>query len=210
MRAIARLYVEKGEDAFTEEEYQLLGRVVPPENLLCYDPVMADGIKANFSQGLPVLLENKGEYLKFWLKKGMQYPGVYLSSLLYNTYQAWYPWTITMDKTGVRYFDTTWNDENGAPGNPNLYEFYREIRWGKYADWIGVRLLFSTGTMVWLVLVAWFYCIWKKEKPAILGFLLIILVCSTNLLGPVSDVRYYLILFYLLPICLAVLSAGKS
>ena len=207
---IARLYVEKGEDAFTEEEYQLLGRVVPPENLLCYDPVMADGIKANFSQGLPVLLENKGEYLRFWLKKGMQYPGVYLSSLLYNTYQAWYPWTITMDKTGVRYFDTTWNDENGAPGNPNLYEFYREIRWGKYADWIGVRLLFSTGTMVWLVLVAWFYCIWKKEKPAILGFLLIILVCSTNLLGPVSDVRYYLILFYLLPICLAVLSAGKS
>ena len=47
---IARLYVEKGEDAFTEEEYQLLGRVVPPENLLCYDPVMADGIKANFTE----------------------------------------------------------------------------------------------------------------------------------------------------------------
>lgn len=47
---IARLYVEKGEDAFTEEEYQLLGRGVPPENLLCYDPVMADGIKANFTE----------------------------------------------------------------------------------------------------------------------------------------------------------------
>ena len=44
--------------------------------------------------------------------------------------------------------------------------------------------------------------IWKKIVTALL---LVLLVCVTCMFGPVSDLRYYLILFYLFPVEIALL-----
>lgn len=209
-QAMARLCNEKGEEAFTEEEYALLSAIVPPESLSYYDPVMADGVKANFNPGLETLLENKGDYIKLWVKKGIEYPDVFLESILYNTYQAWYPGTMIMDHSGVRYFDVTdWDDEYAKPNWQGLYDYYKDVRWGEYAKYPVVRLLFAIGTMFWITIITWFYSIWRKDKTAILALLLVLLVCGTNFLGPVSDVRYYLILFYVVPVCLGLMLERK-
>ncbi len=203
---IARLYTEKGKDAFTEEEYALLSEIVDPESLSCYDPVMGDHTKANFNPGLETLKNNICEYFILWLKKGLQYPKVYIESFLYNTYQAWYPGTAITEQRGVRYFDITgWQNEYGTPHWQGLYDFYQRIRYGSYTKYPVIRLFYCTGFMFWLCLITWFYGIWKKDKYIITALLFVLLVCATILCGPVMDIRYFLILFYLFPVCLGIM-----
>lgn len=208
---IARLYTLEGKDAFTEEEYALLSEVIEPDALFCYDPVMGDHTKANFNPGLETIMNNKLEYLTFWLKKGLEYPKIYLDAILYNTYQAWYPGTQITEARGVRYFDVTgWSDKYGTPHWQGLFDFYIDIRWGAYIQYPVIRLFFSTGAMFWMTVIAWFYGIWRKDKGIIAALLLVLLVCGTTFLGPVSDVRYYLILFYLMPVCLGLMLQKKN
>ena len=206
---IARLYVEEGKSAFTEEEYDLLSQIIPPDALSCYDPVMGDHTKSNFYPGLETLLSHKGKYIGLWIKKGLEYPQIYLDSFLYNTYQAWYPWTTHKEYRYNRYFDiTSWQNEYGHPNWQSLFDYYKGVSTDSYAQYPVLRLLFSTGTMFWATLIAFFYCIWRKKTPAILALLLVLLVCATSFLGPVADVRYYLILFYMLPVCISFFLRG--
>ncbi len=203
---IARLYTEEGKSAFTEEEYALLSEVIDPQALFCYDPVMADHTKSNFNPGLEIIMNNKWDYLILWLKKGFQYPQIYLDALLYNTYQAWYPGTSVTEAIGPRYFMITeWQDEYGTPRWQGLYDFYESIRYNAHTNFPILRLFLSTGAMFWVCIITWFYGIWKKDKSVIATLLLVLLVCGTTFLGPVSDVRYYLILFYLMPLCLGLM-----
>ena len=203
---IARLYTEEGEDAFTEEEYALLCEIIIPEALYCYDPVMGDHTKANFNPGLETLKQNKWDYFVLWLKKGLEYPQIYIESFLYNTYQAWYPGTSITEQRGVRYFDVTgWQDEYGTPHWQGLFDFYRDIRYGSYTKYPVIRLFFSIGAMFWVCIITLFYGIWKKDKSVIAALLLVLLVCATLFCGPVMDVRYFLFLFYLFPVCLGIM-----
>ncbi len=203
----ARLYVEKGESAFSREEQELLYAAIEPSMLETYDPMIADSIKYAFWRHLGALTENKWEYLSFWARKGIQYPRIYLDSFLDNTYQAWYPGTLLKDKKGYRYFDITdWQEEYGTPYFPWLYDFYRSIYLdASYRRYPVIRLFFSIGAMLWAALITWFYGLWKKDGTICWTLLLVLLVCFTFFGGPVSDLRYYLILFYLFPVCLAFL-----
>lgn len=203
---IARLYTIEGADAFTDEEYAMLSDIIPPQSLLLYDPAMADPIKANFNPGLETLKENAGDYLLLWLKKGLEYPKIYIDSFLYNTYQAWYPGTTVMEQKGVRYFYITdWQEEYGTPNWQGLYDFYQGVTYGSYTKYPVFRLFFATGTMFWISVIAIFYSLWKKDKSTTMALLLNLLVCATSFCGPVSDVRYYLILFYLAPVCFSLM-----
>ncbi len=199
---MARLYTQVGKEAFSQEEYALFCEVIDPETLSCYDPAMGDYTKSSFFPGLQTIMEHKWDYFILWAKKGLAYPKIYIDSFLYNTYQVWYPATLVTEQKGVRYFDiTAWQHEYGAPNWQGLFDFYEGIRFGSYAKWPLVRMLFSTGTMFEMMLITIFYSVWKKDKSMFTALLLILLVCGTSLCGPVSDVRYYLILFYLFPVC---------
>ncbi len=203
---IARLYNLKGADAFTSEEYALLSKAIPPEALCTYDPVMADYTKSQFSAGLETIMKNKWDYLNLWVQKGLEYPDIYIDSFLFNTYQAWYPFTILTDMNGPRYFDTS---AYSAPHWQGLYDFYEDIRYCGYVKYPIIRLFFSIGTMFWVTLIALFYAIWKKDRICSSALLLVLLVCTTAFFGPVSDVRYYLILFYMFPVSLGIMLPNK-
>ncbi len=208
---LARLYIDKGPGAFTPEELELLYNAIDEEMIYTYDPIIADNIKTSFWLHMDTIMDNKGTYLGLWFKKLVQNPGTYVSSFLDNTYQAWYPGTVLQDHAGYRYFDITdWQAEYGRPAFPALYEFYKGIRFCSYRDIPVVRLLFSTGAMFWLCIIAWFYALWSNKKGGIHAMLLALLSAATSLMGPVSDVRYYLILFYLLPVCLAMFLGCKK
>lgn len=208
---IARLYNEVGPEAFTEEEYELLSTLLPPDALYYYDPVMGDYTKANFSVGIETLKANPWPYVGLWLKKGLEYPQIYLESILYNTYQAWYPGTQVLERRRIRYFDISdWQYQYGAPHWQGLFTFYEKIHHGEYIGWPVVRLLFATGTMFWGAIITWFYGMWRRDKGVILTYLFVILTCGTTFLGPVSDVRYYLQLFYLFPVGIAIMFSIKK
>ncbi len=73
-----------------------------------------------------------------------------------------------------------------------------------------VRLLFSIGFMFWTVLAAWFYGLWKKDRGILAALGLVLCVCVTNLAGPVSDVRYYLLAFYAFPLCVGIFAGTRA
>lgn len=204
---IARLYVEEGESAFNDEEQEILYAAIEPSMLLTYDPIISDSIKYAFWRHLDVMKENMWEYISLWARKGLQYPKIYLDSFLDNTYQAWYPGTMLKDQNGYRYFDITdWMEDYGQPHLPWLYNYYKSIYFdGSYQKYPVLRLFFSIGAMMWMTIITWFYGLWKKDKNIFKTLSLILLVCFTLLFGPVSDVRYYLILFCIFPVCLAFL-----
>lgn len=213
LQQIARLYVDEGEGAFTDRELELLDSLVNRDMLGNYDPFISDEIKYAFWRNIDVMMERKWEFARLWAKKGLEYPDVYLASFLDNTYQAWYPWTVVIEGDGYRrYFHVPdWRETDGTPLFPALYDFYRNLNDEfSYAKIPFLRLFFTTGAMFWVAIIAWFYGLWRKDRGILAAMGLTLWVSATSLCGPVSDVRYYLILFYMMPICLGFLFPQTS
>ena len=201
IQQIARVYKEKGEEAFDSEELELLDESINREQLSQYDPFLADSVK-NYVNG-EILFQNKEKYLQLWIRKGWQYPGCYLRAFLDNTYQAWYPGTSVVDDPDgdIYYFDFEGrNVLEMQTISPRLTEFYRKISLEYYYQKIPViRLLFATGTYFWLAVILFFYGIRRRRAEIWNSWLLVLALCLTVFLGPISLVRYYLLLFYAAP-----------
>jgi len=213
IQQIARVYWEYGESAFSEEELELIYYGISADELLNYNPFLSDDIKNNFDY--EIVRNREFEYLRLWLSKGFQYPKTYLESFLDNTYQAWYPGTSIYTKPGdveTYYFDMSMRAGGERETKaPNLLEFYQKIATGYYYQKIPVvRLLFSIGAMFWLHLFAFGYAIYQRNKPLVMAMLMALLCCATALLGPVSLVRYYLVLFYGFPVSIGFLFVRQS
>jgi len=213
LQQVARVYVQEGLGAFTQEELKLIDAAATEELLLNYNPFSSDNIKNYIDFG--VITDRKWEYLQLWLTKGMQYPAAYLMSFLENTYQAWYPGTSILcspQEEATYYFHC----ENLAAVPiqskiPQIYDFYWRISYeSSYQKYPLIRLLFSIGAMLWAAFFTEFYGIWSGRKEIIHPQLLVLLICFTVFLGPVSLVRYYLVLFYGLPVSVAFLTDGKN
>ncbi len=208
IQQVARVYYDYGEEAFTSEELDMLYEGITAEALRNYNPFLSDNIKNSFDY--EVLLHHKREFLMLWLEKGMAYPKAYLCSFLDNTYQAWYPGTSIYDTPYGG--DTYYFDMDMCPGGehdskaPKLLAFYERIATGYYYQKIPVlRLFFSIGFMFWVALFCLFYGMSQKNKALMIATLASVLCCVTALLGPISLVRYYLILFYGFPVSLGFL-----
>ena len=149
------------------------------------------------------LLQNKLEYLRLWFRKGWQYPGCYLRAFLDNTYQAWYPGTSVVDDPDgdIYYFDFEGrNVLEMKTISSRLTEFYRKISLEYYYQKIPViRALFAIGTYFWLAVILFFYGIRRRRAEIWNSWLLVLALCLTVFLGPISLVRYYLLLFYAAP-----------
>lgn len=201
LQQIARVYTDEGETAFDSEELQLLDQIMDREQWSQYDPFLADRIK-NYVKN-EELLQNKWEYLRLWFRKGWQYPGCYLSAFLDNTYQAWYPGTSIVDDPDgdIYYFDFEGrNVMEMKTISPWLTEFYRKISLEYYYQKIPViRALFAIGTYFWLAVILFFYGIRQRRAEIWNSWLLVLALCLTVFLGPISLVRYYLLLFYTAP-----------
>ncbi|RGF33115.1 hypothetical protein DW081_05235 [Clostridium sp. AF46-9NS] len=135
--------------------------------------------------------------------KGWQYPGCYLRAFLDNTYQAWYPGTSVVDDPDgdIYYFDFEGrNVLEMKTISSRLTEFYRKISLEYYYQKIPViRALFAIGTYFWLAVILFFYGIRRRRAEIWNSWLLVLALCLTVFLGPISLVRYYLLLFYVAP-----------
>ena len=132
-----------------------------------------------------------------------------------NTYQAWYPWTVVTDSVNppeIYYFDTEMQGGTVRfSKNEKLLAFYKGIAERcSYRRLPVIRLFFSTGAMLWIVLTLLFYGIYRKDGRMVWPMLLLLAYCATSMLGPVALVRYYLVLFYALPFCIMLLCVKRE
>lgn len=208
MQQLAKVYNEHGAEAFTEEELELIYEGISKEQLLDYNPFLSDHIKNYFDYN--VIAANKGAFLTMWLDKGLKYPWTYIKAFLYNTYQAWYPGTFIYSRPGsteTYYFDM--NMHVGAERDTKNYDllvFCQQIGTEpKYQRIPIVRMLFSVGAMLWVTMFTFCFGIYRRNQPLVLAKGLVLLCCATVFLGPISLVRYYLVLFFGFPVSIGFL-----
>jgi len=165
--------------------------------------------------------KHRTEAIKMWIDVGLRYPQDYLNAFLVSTYQAWYPFTdITgYNSTGMNGYDTkTCYFACAVEGPaklesilPGMYDFMWNISRAVSLYQIPViGLLFTIGFMMWVFVYTFGYSIFTGNRGGLSILLFELLILLTNFLGPMTLVRYYLILFYMFPVCLGLLFYKRS
>lgn len=219
IQQLARAY-KYNRDAFEEEDIVTLYEILPEEALKLYNPKLSDAVKYNFQNA--AYEENKLKYSRLWIKIGLKKPLTYINAWLVNTYGLWYPDTVVDVYRGNNKFTFVYEDssyfeyETEQPGFreskiPWLDELYRKMSLEIAKEKIPlVSMLFSPGFMFWCYVFAFSYAVYRKKYYVLPPYLMIFLVWLTMLLGPTYLVRYALILWFALPLFIALTWEGKK
>lgn len=213
---MARVYNERI-DLLTVEEIEQLETFYNKEYLSWYLPKLADHVKNNLNEYQ--YSTNKAAYYKLWLSIGLKAPSEYVNAFLMTTYGYWYPWASldgyrgylgmegTILEDAENYYFGYVTEEPGERHSfiPVLDRFYFWLSTvNLHHRWPVLSLLFSPGAMFWVYLIAGAYYMHTHKKVWEIPFILIGLIWLTIQLGPISLVRYVLILFFGLPFILSI------
>lgn len=205
---MARVY--NTSDTISEEEKEVLYKYLSKEALERYVPKVSDGVKISFNN--QAFAEDKGGFLKLWLKWGAENPFTYMNAWFMTSYGFWYPDTVIDVYRGNTVFTYTYEDssyfgyEVEQPGHreskiPWLDELYRKMSLEIFQQKVPVlSMLFSPGALFWcMMFLLGGLCYWGRWKRC-LPFLLPVLVWLTVILGPTYLVRYVVFLWCMVPL----------
>lgn len=176
-----------------------------------YVPQNADPAKGN----LLVRYANMREFLAFWMKMGLRYPGCYLDAVLANTRQMWYP-GVVLDGYTVRgmfpayeknyFYFGKYIEEIGSRLNllPRVFAFYESIGLRISFERIPiVSMFFSIGFQFWMLLGSVFYVAYRKAYNLFwpLAIAMVYAICCAFV--PLVLLRYFGALFLVFPITAA-------
>lgn len=176
-----------------------------------YSPEIVDPIKFETFQwtGKDFLKDNFGEFIRVWLRIGVQYPGEYLKAWVELTKGFWnggyYFWI---------YLTTTFPDTSGIGGfvmdNPINDLFAALFRYMEKP--VILRPLYSIGLHAWIVVACCFVCAAKKRREFILTIPVLVLLAGLWIGTPVyAEYRYAYPMFTSCPIILlASMFSGES
>ena len=192
LQGLARVANYKGGE-LDELEYNEIVMYIPLGNIDSYSPFISDPVKGDANEEL--LKSNLFNFLKLWVKIGMQYPDEYIESFVSNTMGYWYVFPLN-DYVTI---------------NLSLYHTLigvgEEIEKLSFCDWANELYfdLFCVGNYrftpvlgysfrmapyVWLIIFIFLWSVMKKDKKAILVMILPLAYLATCFLGPVATLRY--------------------
>ena len=167
-----------------------------------YNYRISDPVKNEFNNDL--YKQNPINFWKFWTALGKSYPQDYLDAALLHTYGYWYPstphWVFI---TGI--------DDNGLFGihmDPKLDtpQINSTVQWfsdSKYDEIPLLSLIFSPGACLWLYVIGFFYCLYRKS-PVYFLYIPLFTLWLTALASPVNcEYRYVYGMFLCSPIVAA-------
>ena len=169
-----------------------------------YEETFADNIKdlIRATDRQDYLVAHKGEYAKLYIELGLKYPKDYIDAYVAQTMGYWYPdifYPIT-DTEGISH------NSLGLEPDPLLRGFVfvkiREIVMKLHTVIPLFGLLFSLGSVLWIILIMFGYTFVNKDNDSRLLFIPILAMVFTILIAtPVSgDFRYVYYEFLALPL----------
>lgn len=201
LQQVMRVYKEDYAELSPEDE-ALIEAVCEPAAIYLYNPKISDAVKNNVD--LELLSAHRSEYLALWWRLAKAHPDTYINSFFENTYGFWYPGaTLILSADGTEgYFSCRCLYPAVSSSKlPVVYDYYGLFSNSSLVQGDSpVKILFSPGTYFFLLLYAWFYCIYKKRTTAAFTLCYVVLFWLTFLLGPVALVRYTAFLYYLVPL----------
>lgn len=187
--------------------YEEICMYIQEEDIPSYNPYLADAVKKMANESL--LRDNKLNFLKLWLKVGLQFPDEYLESLITNTMGYWYP--LNQGKyvsADIAVYHTLIGVEQEiikhdyfppADGYYNWLFFYEN-----YHELPVIGYLFRNAPYVWLLVLALLWSIYKKRYGLLMWGMLPLMYLGTCFLGPMAALRY----IYCLIVCMPLLLYG--
>ena len=191
------------EETLTYEEKNSIYNFLPSEHLgEDYYEKISDRVKNNFND--EYFANNKGEFVKLWIKLGVKYPRTYIESFLCNSYGYWYPesihWVVSKE---------VYKSNNEIESNLNIKQ--DPIIKSKLIDTMAsspidrnipvIWMIYSVGFNFWIFIILLGYNIYKQEYKSCLMYLPILFLWLTCLASPVfCEFRYIYSLFTCLPL----------
>lgn len=196
---LARTYCEQ-EETMSAKDKEELYRYMPAEVLKGYDWQLADYTKNLLN--IELVEEKPMEFIRLWLRIGLQYPKEYVEAFLYNTLPLWYIGDVSIEAVNSTYLET----------DSRLLEIERQskfwrlmhvseiwIKSGKVVEIPVISLLFRPSFYLWMILAGAFF-LWGKQKGRLLWLPFYVLCYAATLLfGPCILPRYCLNIMLCVP-----------
>lgn len=191
MQTLGRTYVAAGD--IRPEEMAAIRPVLDEETLSSYIPGLSDPIKYSFHT--PAFDEDRGSFLRAWIKVGLRNKKIYVDAFLNTTESFWYP------NAGGEYLEFMCFDiEEGNPAYPHVQMHPLNQTFYRYYTAVGtdaafreiplLRELLSMGFYFWLMIFAGLYLCCVREYQKLLWILPFFTYMGTCFLGPSALLRY--------------------
>ena len=207
---LARTWRYSPED-FSEEDKEVLLSFLSETALGTYEIRAADYMKSFFNNAEYDV--NSSAYWKLWTKMLVSHPMTYLNAWFLTCYPYWYPFAVINPYRGHQMPHFTYEDssyfeyEVEPPGERQTLAFgfidklYYKMSLTPFQQTTPVvSLLFSMGFYFWVWMYFAFYTLIKRKLIVCLPLMPVFLTWLTLMLGPVSLIRYMLILWYITPL----------
>lgn len=206
---MARIYTYNKEN-LTEEESRKIETYILDENInQIYDPLLSDPVKAKLNEY--EINNNKGEFIKFFIKLAIKYPKQTFESFTCTTYRFYYLNNEVERGLGQYKSQSIYVIDNMLPKDMNVNSNINSISLLDKIDGVIyekdipiLTTLLGSGIYVNVYIICIGYLIYTKRYRLIIGFLPIFLVLLTQLAGPVVDQRYSYSLFTCFPVLIGI------
>jgi len=216
-QSIVRAYLAEG-SKWSDEEIKEISRYIDLNGIV-YVPGNADSTKYRLN-----INGNLSDFLKFWLKIGKRYPGIYLNAVMANTRGMWDPEAVIdgYQRAHVGSYSSAdkcyyaFSDGIEQPGTlVNLarpaHEFYKKIGlFFSFEKIPVVSMLFSIGFQFWLVLICFFQALAYKNRRLYLPILVILGYTLISAFVPLVLLRYFAALFFAFPLTVTFMLEPKK
>ncbi len=211
LQCLARVACYRGHE-LDEMLYEEICLYIPADKISQYNPYISDPIKNDANEQL--LKDNMGNFIKLFIKVGLEYPDEYFESIVTNTMGYWYPLEqgdyvsshISLYHMLISVGEQIEKRDFWPGGQGFSYLF-----WANNYRAVPILAYFCRNAVyIWMYVFYLLWCILKKRKeghlPGIWG-LVYILTC---LAGPMAALRYIYCLVVMLPLIIfLVMSQGN-
>ena len=206
-------YVSEYGSEVTDEEKKAINGVLPYDRLKkLYEPGLSDWVKEKYNQNASG--EDMKNYFAVWWQMFLKHPGVYIESILNNTYEYW-----DMDKiSDLEYyeFEPYLQKQDPDREHTELYVTNNYNTGGeRYAVYQLILMLEKTpivnifaslGLLPWLILYMIIFSIFQKRKDYILVHLVPVIIYAICMVGPDNgNSRYIMPVIFAIPYLIALL-----
>ena len=190
-------------EAITPEEYEIVYRYIPEENLKRYIPETVDLVKEGFYS--ETFREDPMSFFKVWLSIGSRNLGTYIDSFLWGSYGYFY-----MEESPCWYHYILYDNAHDSIDILNIARDTKFETYDKYLRAVSYDMLLDKIPVIsivaneafpfWLMVIAAAFVLRRKKYRFLCAMLLPLGYWGTLLLGPVIVVRYAFPLIVLVPL----------
>lgn len=200
-----------------EDERSLIEEYIPHYKNYEVFQANADGMKNTFNR--TKFKENPCEFIKLWVKVGIEHPVTYIDAFARITIGFWYPDMNYRDENAAHpyweWLSTGQNDPTRFEGyilldrKPmKLFEWLSKLNYSlTYENWYQripvISMIFSSGLAIWCIFFYMLYMIYYKKYKQLVLIAFPLALWLTLLLGPVVLYRYIYPIVLTIPVMFA-------